>query len=112
MRPSLTSISTQPRWAFVTPTTDALFNVSIGYFLKWLIFVSISVPRPEETDIEDNTTSTNTTNTVSNSRTNTVAVIEGETVFEDTYVKSVETEITMERKFTTPGYVYNLSLIR
>ena len=41
-----------------------------------------------------------------------MAVIEGETVFEDTYVKSVETEITMERKFTTPGYVYNLSLIR
>ena len=80
--------------------------------LKYLIFVSISVPRPEETDIEDNTTSSNTTNTVSNSRTNTVAVIEGETVFEDTYVKSVETEITMERKFTTPGYVYNLSLIR
>ena len=41
-----------------------------------------------------------------------MAVIEGETVFEDTYVKSVETEITIERTFKTPGYVYNLSLIR
>ena len=61
------------------------------------------MPRPEETEVEDNTT---------DSRTNTVAVIEGETVFEDTYVKSVETEIVIDRTFTTPGYVYNLSLIR
>ena len=65
--------------------------------------IKFSVPRPEETEVEDNTT---------DSRTNTVAVIEGETVFEDTYVKSVETEITIERTFKTPGYVYNLSLIR
>ena len=61
------------------------------------------MPRPEETEVEDNTT---------DSRTNTVAVIEGETVFEDTYVKSVETEIVVDRTFKTPGYVYNLSLIR
>ena len=61
------------------------------------------MPRPEETEVEDNTT---------DSRTNTVAVIEGETVFEDTYVKSVETEIVIDRTFKTPGYVYNLSLIR
>ena len=61
------------------------------------------MPRPEETEVEDNTT---------DSRTNTVAVIEGETVFEDTYVKSVETEIIIDRTFKTPGYVYNLSLIR
>ena len=61
------------------------------------------MPRPEETEVEDNTTE---------SRTNTVAVIEGETVFEDTYVKSVETEIVIDRTFKTPGYVYNLSLIR
>ena len=65
--------------------------------------IKFPVPRPEETEVEDNTT---------DSRTNTVAVIEGETVFEDTYVKSVETEITIERTFKTPGYVYNLSLIR
>ena len=61
------------------------------------------MPRPEETEVADNTT---------DSRTNTVAVIEGETVFEDTYVKSVETEIVIDRTFKTPGYVYNLSLIR
>ena len=61
------------------------------------------MPRPEETEVEDNTT---------DSRTNTVAVIEGETVFEDTYVKSVETEIIIDRTFKIPGYVYNLSLIR
>ena len=83
--------------------TVAQFNVSfIKNTVSYFVF-AFSVPRPEETEVEDNTT---------DSRTNTVAVIEGETVFEDTYVKSVETEIVIDRTFKTPGYVYNLSLIR
>ena len=58
------------------------------------------VPRPEETDEYNDT------------RTNTITVIEGDTVFQDIFVKSVETEIVVDRTFKTPGYVYNLTLIR
>jgi hypothetical protein len=42
----------------------------------------------------------------------TIAIVEGATVFENTFVKSVETEITLDRKFSIPGYTYNLTLIR
>ena len=58
------------------------------------------VPRPEETDEYNDT------------RLNTITVIEGDTVFQDTFVKSVETEIVVDRTFKIPGYVYNLTLIR
>ena len=62
----------------------------------------LSVPRPIETDPA----------LVNASRQDTTALIEGSTVFEQDYVKSVETEITMTRKFKMPGYTYNLTLIR
>ena len=58
------------------------------------------VPRPEETDEYNDT------------RLNTITVIEGDTVFQDTFVKSVETEIVVDRTFKIAGYVYNLTLIR
>ena len=40
-----------------------------------------------------------------------VTIEEGETVFNRTYVKSVSTEIIMDRTFTIPGYIYNLTLV-
>ena len=36
---------------------------------------------------------------------------EGETTFNSSYVKSVSTEIVIDRKFTMPGYTYNLTLV-
>ena len=41
----------------------------------------------------------------------TLSVVEGQTEFKQTYVKSVETEIIVERKFNIPGYTYNLTLV-
>lgn len=38
-------------------------------------------------------------------------ISEGETQFNSSYVKSVSTEIVVDRKFTIPGYIYNLTLI-
>ena len=38
-------------------------------------------------------------------------VIEGDTEFTGTYIEALETEIILDRKFTIPGYVYNLTLI-
>ena len=81
----------------MTPYIDARSNVSIMiHFSPDGLF---AVPRPEEAIDAAN-------------RSSTTAVIEGSTVFESTYVKSVETEITIERKFKIAGYVYNLTLIR
>ena len=36
---------------------------------------------------------------------------EGETTFNSSFIKSVSTEIVIDRKFTIPGYVYNLTLV-
>ena len=37
--------------------------------------------------------------------------MEGQTEFTQTYVQSVETDIILDRKFTIPGYTYNLTLV-
>ena len=37
--------------------------------------------------------------------------MEGQTEFKSDFIKSVETEIVLDRKFMTPGYNYNLTLI-
>ena len=42
---------------------------------------------------------------------NTLSLIEGQTEFTQTYVQSVETDIILDRKFTIPGYIYNLTLV-
>ena len=36
---------------------------------------------------------------------------EGKTEFNQTYIKSVSTEIIIDRTFRTPGYIYNLTLM-
>ena len=41
----------------------------------------------------------------------TKSIIEGKTEFKSDFIKSVETEIILERKFNIPGYIYNLTLI-
>jgi len=94
---NLTSISIQSQWDSATPYTDAQFKV--GCFTVCNFDHIFSVPRPEEAIDQAN-------------RTSTTAIVEGATVFEGTYVKSVETEITIERQFKIPGYIYNLTLIR
>ena len=38
-------------------------------------------------------------------------VVEGQTEFTGTFIEAVETEIILDRKFSIPGYVYNLTLI-
>ena len=38
-------------------------------------------------------------------------ISEGETQFNNSYVKSVSTEIVIDRTFTIPGYIYNLTLV-
>ena len=38
-------------------------------------------------------------------------ISEGETQFNSSYVKSVSTEIVIDRTFTIPGYTYNLTLV-
>ena len=40
-----------------------------------------------------------------------MSIVEGQTEFTQTYVQSVETDIILDRKFTIPGYVYNLTLV-
>ena len=40
-----------------------------------------------------------------------MSIVEGQTEFKQTYVQSVETDIILDRKFTIPGYVYNLTLV-
>ena len=40
-----------------------------------------------------------------------VLLTEGQTTFNSSFVKSVSTEIVIDRKFTIPGYIYNLTLI-
>ena len=37
-------------------------------------------------------------------------LVEGQTEFNQTFVKSVSTEIIIDRTFWTPGYIYNLTL--
>ena len=41
----------------------------------------------------------------------TKSIVEGQTEFKSDFIKSVETEIILERRFTIPGYVYNLTLL-
>ena len=41
----------------------------------------------------------------------TQSIVEGQTEFKQAYVKSVETEIILDRKFKIPGYTYNLTLV-
>ena len=41
----------------------------------------------------------------------TKTIVEGKTEFKSDFIKSIETEIILDRKFTIPGYVYNLTLI-
>ena len=36
---------------------------------------------------------------------------EGQTTFNSSFIKSVSTEIVIDRKFTIPGYIYNLTLV-
>lgn len=38
-------------------------------------------------------------------------VVEGQTEFKGTFIEAVETEIILDRKFSIPGYTYNLTLI-
>ena len=40
-----------------------------------------------------------------------VLLTEGQTTFNSSFIKSVSTEIVIDRKFTIPGYIYNLTLI-
>ena len=40
-----------------------------------------------------------------------MSIVEGQTEFTQTYVQSVETDIILDRKFTIPGYTYNLTLV-
>ena len=58
----------------------------------------IQLPRPEETGLD------NKTDLVQ-------SITEGETVFVKTYIKAVETEIVLDRKFTVAGHIYNLTLV-
>ena len=59
----------------------------------------MAVPRPEEVGDGAKSNQTQT-------------VVEGNTEFTQVFVKSVETEIILDKKFTLPGYVYNLKLVR
>ena len=55
--------------------------------------------RPEEQGSVHNKTGSVTT------------LVEGQTEFVSTFIDSLETEIILDRKFTIPGYVYNLTLL-
>ena len=60
--------------------------------------IILVVRKEEETD----TSTKESDNTV---------IKEGQTQFNSSYVKSVSTEIVIDRKFTIPGYTYNLTLV-
>ena len=59
----------------------------------------ILVPRPEELDGSNEKESLTKT------------IVEGQTEFQSDFIKSLETEIILDRKFMIPGYTYNLTLI-
>ena len=58
----------------------------------------IQLPRPEEVGLTNTSSLVNT-------------ITEGQTVFNQTYIKAVETEIILDRKFKVAGHIYNLTLV-
>ena len=79
-----------PNSTYVYPTDQ---NISIQ------IFFSITVQRPEEVTAFHNKSAS------------IASIIEGQTEFAEKFVDALETEIILDRKFTKPGYVYNLTLL-
>ena len=91
----LTAISTV---RICATETDVDFNpVSMGYCNTYLR-CPIQLARPEE---EEGISKDDEVHTLT----------EGQTVFQQTFIKPVETEIVLYRKFWVPGHTYNLSLI-
>ena len=94
----LTLTSMPWSWGCATLRIDVQFNVSIYTLLLFHNDVPFIVLRPEEAGGEHNKID------------ETKILTEGKTEFNQTYVKSVSTEIIIDRTFRIPGYIYNLTL--
>ena len=87
-----------PSVSLCATSIDEDFNpISIGV-CNTTLRCPIQLPRPEETGLDNKTDIVQT-------------ITEGETSFTKTYIKAVETEIVLDRKFTVAGHIYNLTLV-
>ena len=87
-----------PSVSLCATSIDEDFNpISIGV-CNTELRCPIQLPRPEETGLDNKTDIVQT-------------ITEGETSFTKTYIKAVETEIVLDRKFTVAGHIYNLTLV-